>query len=512
MLPRALALLAAVLLATPTLAADQNRPNFLIVLSDDLGYGDLACYGHPTLITPNIDQFAAEGLKLTSCYAGHPNCSPSRTAIMTGRFPFRVGVWDWIPVNSPMHVPKSEITVATLLRRAGYDTAHVGKWHMNGKFNSTAQPQPPDHGFNYWFSTQNNALPNHHNPANFVRNAVPVGKLRGYAAPLVAREAIHWLQDVRDKTKPFFLYVCFHEPHEPINTDPKYANLYTTDDPSLAAHHGNITQMDAAFGKLMTAVDKLGLRKNTYIMFTSDNGPAITRIHPHGSAGPLRAKKGHLYEGGIRVPGIIRWPGHTKPGSQSDIPVSGIDLLPTVCEIAGIPLPSDRAIDGTSFLPVIKGKPIKRETPLYWHFPRAKSIPKVAMRIGDWKILATLEDLPEKQDMAIRPGEMKALKTATLATFELYNLAKDIGESNNLAKNKPKKLKEMIAKLRPLYKEVVADAPNWPLWKRSGHGREIDIIWPAYSKRGQRQRADAMAERKKSEDTQHKRPRFRHTN
>ena len=489
MVCRVLAILSSLALSsTAVFAADQPaRPNFVIVLADDLGYGDLACYGHPTIQTPNIDQFASEGLRLTSCYAAHPNCSPSRTGLMTGRNPFRVGVHDWIPYESPIHMRKREITIATLLRQAGYDTAHVGKWHMNGLFNRPGQPQPPDHGFNYWFSTQNNALPNHHNPENFVRNAKRVGRLEGYAGPLVAKEAIHWLNDIRDEEKPFFLYVCFHEPHEPIATDPKYAKLYPSDDPSFSAHHGNITQMDAAFGEVMDALNDLKLRDNTFVLFTSDNGPAITGVHPHGSAGPLRDKKSYLYEGGIRVPGIIRWPGHVQPGTTSDTPVSGVDLLPTLCAITDVPVPDDRAIDGTNILPVLKGKSIERETPLYWQFNRARGEPKVAMRIGDWKILATLKGLPEKKTVDIKPGEMKALKSAELDTFELYNLREDIGETNDLAQEKPEKLKEMVAKLRPLYLEIREETPTWPVWIRAEHEvTPIPIEWPDYSKRGKK--------------------------
>src|SRR5687767_13094517 len=140
-------------------AAAAERPNIVLVLADDLGYGDLACFGAKDIRSPNLDQLAKEGLRLTSCYAGHANCSPSRTALMTGRTPTRVGVRNWIPHGSPVHVRKSEITIATLLKQAGYATCHVGKWHMNGEFNEPTQPQPGDHGFDHWFSTQNNAIP-----------------------------------------------------------------------------------------------------------------------------------------------------------------------------------------------------------------------------------------------------------------------------------------------------------------------------------------------------------------
>ncbi len=446
------------------------RPNFVIMLADDLGYGDLACYGNPVIQTPNLDRLAREGLRLTDCYAAAANCSPARTGLMTGRTPYRVGIHNWIPMYSPMHVRRSEITVARLLRDAGYTTCHVGKWHLNGQFNLPDQPQPSDHGFDHWFSTQNNALPNHHNPDNFVRNGKAVGQLEGYSAQLVADEAIRWLREIRDRRQPFFLFVCFHEPHEPIATDPRFAELYPSpDDPSRAAHHGNVTQMDDAFGRLARTLDELGLRDETFLFFTSDNGPAITGRHPHGSAGPLREKKGHMYEGGIRVPGILRWPGHTRPGSQSSEPVCGVDLLPTLCEIAGIPVPRDRAIDGASFLPILDGRAMERKTPLYWQFNWASSKPKAAMRIGDWKILAQLTAPDRKPGADITAADMQAIKTAELSTFELYNLREDISETRDRSADQPDRCREMAATLEKMYREVRDESPTWPEWE-----------WPRY--------------------------------
>jgi arylsulfatase A len=464
-------------------AAAPTKPNILLVLCDDLGYGDLACFGDKTLQTPNLDKFATEGMKLTSCYAAHGNCSPSRTALMTGRTPTRVGVRNWIPEESPVHVPRGEISVATLLKRAGYATCHSGKWHMNGQFNQPTQPQPNDHGFEHWFSTQNNALPCHRNPNNFVRDSKEVGKLEGYSAHLVVDEALRWL-GARDQAKPFFLYVCFHEPHEPIATDPKYAKLYPSDDPSYSAHHGNITQMDDAFGRLMRALDERGLRENTFVLFTSDNGPAITPMHPHGSVGPLRDKKGSLHEGGIRVPGIVRWPGKTKPGSVSDEPVCGVDFLPTACALAGIKPPRDRKLDGASFLPVLNGKPVARSTPLYWHFNRASSDAKVTVRAGDWKILATLDKNPSRPSNDVTKEEERMFKEAELATFSLYNLRDDIGEKTDLATKEPAKLAELKALLEAKYREVRAESPTWPAWTFTGaEGKKIE--WPDYWKKKQ---------------------------
>ncbi|MBI5818205.1 MAG: sulfatase-like hydrolase/transferase [Verrucomicrobia bacterium] len=459
------------------------KPNIVLVLCDDLGYGDLACFGDKALHTPNLDKFATEGLRLTSCYAAHGNCSPSRTALMTGRTPTRVGVRNWIPEESPVHVPRSEICVATLLKRAGYATCHSGKWHMNGQFNQPTQPQPNDHGFEHWFATQNIALPCHRNPNNFARNGQDVGKLEGYSAHLVVDEAIRWL-GTRDPAKPFFLHVCFHEPHEPIATDPKYTKLYPSDDPSYSAHHGNITQMDDAFGRLMRALDERELRENTFVFFTSDNGPAITPMHPHGSVGPLRDKKGSLYEGGIRVPGIVRWPGRTRSGSVSDEPVCGVDFLPTACAIAGIEPPRDRRLDGASFLPVLDGKPVARSTPLYWHFNRASSDAKVALRAGDWKILATLDKNVSLRGNDITEEDERVFKEAGLAAFSLYNLRADIGERTDLAAKETAKLAELKALLQAKYQEVRAESPVWPAWKFTGaEGRKIE--WPDYWKKRQ---------------------------
>jgi arylsulfatase A len=444
-------------------AAAAERPNIVVMLADDLGYGDLHCYGDEKLQTPNLDKLAAEGLRMTSCYAGHPNCSPSRTALMTGRTPTRVGVRNWIPEGSPMHVRQSEITIATLLKKAGYVTCHSGKWHMNGAFNKPTQPQPGDHGFDHWFSTQNNAVPSHRNPDNFVRNGEPVGKLEGYSAHIVVDEALRWLKS-RDAARPFFLYVCFHEPHEPIASDEKYTKLYPSDDPTYSAHHGNITQLDDACGRLLAALDEMKIRENTLVIFTSDNGPAITPRHPHGSAGPLRNKKGSCYDGGIRVPGIIRWPGKTTAGSTSDEPICHVDFLPTVCEITGIAGPSDRKLDGASWLDVLSGGQVKRTTPLYWHFNQAIGGPKVALRHGDWKILATL-DKDQPVGTALTPQTESDFKAAKLLEYQLYNLKDDIGESRDLAASQPAKFAEMQKLLAAKYEEVKAESPVWPPWQ-----------------------------------------------
>ncbi len=446
-----------------------RKTNFLIILTDDLGYGDLGCFGNQTIKTPNLDRLASQGMRLTSCYAAAPVCSPSRVGLLTGRTPSRVGVYDWIPGGHPMHLPRNEITVATILKQAGYATCHVGKWHCNGQFNSPEQPQPGDHGFEHWFSTQNNAAPTHHNPDNFVRNGVPVGGLQGYSSHIIAGEAIHWLKDLRDPSKPFFLYVCFHEPHEPVDSPPDLVAEYPqATKKGEALYYANVTNMDRAVGRLMRALDEMKLADDTLVFFTSDNGPeTLDRYRgawrSHGSPGPLRGMKLHLYEGGIRVPGILRWPGHTKPQQVVNEPVSGVDLLPTLCEIAGVKVPVDRALDGASFLPIFEGKPIHRKTPLFWHYFRSIGPPKAALRSGDWMVLGQWDGPPLSGGGSLRPGDMEIIKSARLTGFELYNLSGDLKQASNRASEEPERLKQMSQMLVDKYTQVQSEGPVWNL-------------------------------------------------
>lgn len=427
--------------------APTKRLNFVIFLCDDLGYGDLECYGHPVIRTPHLDNLAAEGMKLTDCYAAAPVCSPARAGMLTGRTPYRVGIYDWIPQGSPMHLRQSETTVATLLKSAGYATCHSGKWHCSGTMGGS-QPTPADHGFDHWFSTQNNALPSHHDPRNFYRNGKQVGPLTGYSSTLIVEEAIQWLKS-RPQQQPFVLFIWFHSPHEPVATAEEFVTMYpNVDHPNRAIYYGNVTQMDHEVGRLLAALDDLGLRDDTFVMFTSDNGPETLNRYrgaarSYGSPGSLRGMKLHMYEGGIRVPGIIRWPGHTRPGQVCTEPINGTDVLPTLCELGGASVPTDRAIDGASILPVFEGKPVERTIPLYWQYDRAIGRPKVVMRQGDWKILAYKD----------------------LAEFELYNVREDIAEKRNLAAREPARLKTMSDRLAVLYAEVRAEGPKWPAKK-----------------------------------------------
>ena len=312
--------------STRAFSAPSSRPpNIVTVLCDDLGYGDLHCFGHPSIQSPNLDRFAAQGTRFTDFYAAAPVCSPSRAGLLTGRTPDRCGIYDWIPPNNPMHLRRQEITWPALLRDHGYSTCLSGKWHLNGFFNSPQHPQPSDHGFQHWFATHNNAAPTHQNPNNFVRNGKPVGPLQGYSSTLIVDESIRWL-DTLDSKSPFALHVCFHSPHEPIATAEEFTGRYPMADPrNRALYYGNVTQMDHEFGRLLAALQRRGDAENTLILFTSDNGPETLLRYPgsarsYGSANPLRSMKLSLYEGGYRVPGILHWPARLKPGRTDSIP------------------------------------------------------------------------------------------------------------------------------------------------------------------------------------------------
>jgi len=418
--------------------AEQNKPNIVHIYCDDLGYGDLGCFGNPVIRTPELDKLAAEGMRLTDFYCPSPVCSPSRAGVMTGQTPNRTGVYDWIPENSGVHLTGNEITVPQLLRSGGYTTCHSGKWHLISKWDGS-EPTPGDHGFDYWFSTQNNAHPTHHNPDNFIRNGKPVGPLEGYSSTIIVDEAIRFIKQVYRQQQPFALFVWFHSPHEPIATAEKFMDWYPdVEEPTRIEYFGNVSQMDYEVGRLMRVLNDLNLRDETLVMFSSDNGPETLKRHSqafrsHGSPGPFRGMKLHMYEGGIRVPGIIRWPGKTHPGQVCHEPVCGVDILPTFCEIASVQVPDDRPIDGTSILPIFNNNSPEREVPLYWQYDRAISNVKIAIREGAWKLLVDRE----------------------LGAPELYNLEDDWGETKNRTFDERQRVRTMRKKLRQMHESVL---------------------------------------------------------
>ena len=420
---------------------DAKRPNIVFVLVDDLGYGDLPCYGNSIARTPHLDRFAAEGMRFTDFYAPSAVCSPSRAGILTGRSPLRCGVITAIQEGRDMHLRSSEITIATMLKEAGYDTCHVGKWHLNGKFNSPDQPQPGDHGFGYWMATQNVARPSHQNPINFVRNGTPVGKLDGYSGPLVAREAVEWLEKRADKSKPFFLNVWLHEPHLPIGNDPAFESPYGDMEPMKRKYFGNVTQMDAAFGDLLAGLDKLGLTDNTIVFFTSDNGPESLPFgkENHGSTGGLRGAKRMTYEGGVRVPLLVGWPGHVPAGAVTSTPAVGMDMFPTFCALAGIALPKDRVFDGENLLPLLTGGKMEGERPIFLFSSNEPSGLHYAIRLGEWKILSSRD----------------------FRRCELYRLSDDPHETVDRSTFLPQQVARLLPMLKKTVTEMQAEYAPW---------------------------------------------------
>ncbi len=417
--------------------ADDQKPNIVVFLADDMGWGDSATYGHQFIKTPNMDKLAAEGMKFTQGYSACGVCSPSRSAILTGRTPYRNGVWRHLSGNHQAHLRTSEITYPELLKEIGYATCHVGKWHLLSKqqFNNKQFPHPDEHGYDYWMATQNNAIPSHKHPNNFFRNGKPVGATDSYSAPFVADEAIKWLTEIRDPAKPFALSVWVHEPHKPIATDIKFSQQYEGQNKRDQTYFGNISQLDYALGKVMETLEAQGVADNTLLIFSSDNGPVIG---VGGSSGGLRGSKRSDFEGGVRVPFLAKWPGHIKPGSVSDTPVIGSDIFATVLDMVNIPLPTDRTIDGASMLPVFEGKQADRKIPMFWRTHVSNPQDRVAVRVGDWKIVGN--DL--------------------LTQFMLFNVQEDWQEKNNLASSEPEKLEEMKTTLLKTWKDIVKEGPN----------------------------------------------------
>ena len=430
------------LLAFPILIfADAPKPNVIVLLADDLGYGDLACFGHPKIKTPHLDRLASDGIKLTSCYCGQSVCSPSRAALMTGRNPNRYGVKDWIPQGSGIFLPKTEDTVAARLKSVGYKTCLAGKWHLNSKFNGE-EPTPGDHGFDHWLATQNNAGPSHQDPVNFVRNSKRVGPLKGNSSTLVMDEALGFIRDNKDK--PFCVFVTFHAPHEPVAVPNEFSDQYKDEPDQMARiYFGSVSLIDHEVGRLVKFLDAEKLAANTLVFFSSDNGPETLNRYKgaersHGSPGPLRGMKLHMTEGGNRVPGIVRWPSRIKPGQVIDEPVTFVDMMPTLCALTGAKLP-EKSLDGANVGSLLlDGKPPERKVPLYWQYDKALSDTKPA-----WTV-------------AIRRGDFKLLADAALEKFALYDLKADVGEKTDLAGD-PKlaeRLKAMMGELRTMWAKV----------------------------------------------------------
>ncbi len=471
-----LSFFAIVLLSSVGNALGDSRPNFLVILCDDLGYGDLECYGHPHIKTPNLNKLAADGIRFTDFYSAAPVCSPSRVGLLTGRSPNRAGVYDWIPpagkpkpdAREQVHMRASETTISQLLSDAGYATCMAGKWHCNSQFNSPQQPQPGDFGFDHWMATQNNAAPSHKHPNNYVRNGKPVGPTEEFSCQIAADEVIRWLSNRSNRDQPFFCFVPFHEPHEPVASPEALVDQYrqVAESEDQAQYFANVANVDLAVGRLVKALNQIDERENTLIVFTSDNGPETLNRYrgaqrSYGQPGPLRGMKLHTTEAGFRVAGIMNWKARMKAGQTVATPVSSLDFLPTFCKLAGAQIPADLNLDGTDFLPAIDGKPIQRTKPLVWAYYNAINDARVAMRDGKWKVLAKLNggDLAKMQNITVET--LPIVRDATLTDIEIYDVTTDTGESRNLAAAEPALAKRLGAKLAAEYRELVATSHAW---------------------------------------------------
>ena len=439
------------------------RPNIIFILADDLGYGDLGCYGQKEIATPNIDRLAKEGLIFTDYYAGSTVCAPSRCALMTGLHTGHC----WIRGNALIPLRPSDVTVAELLKKAGYTTGIIGKWGL-GEAGTTGIPNKK--GFDYWFGYLNQRHAHNYYPEFLWKNQEKIAvegnqlppessaedriggwgrsvKQVTYSGDLFTKEALAFLE--QNKDRPFFLYLTYTTPHannEAGQNGMEVPSLGQYADKNWPApqkgHAAMISRMDGDIGKLMAKLKELRLDENTLVMFSSDNGP-----HKEGgadpgfnkSSGPLRGYKRDLYEGGIRVPMLARWPEKIKAGSVSNHVSAFWDFLPTCCELAGIETPQD--IDGISILPTLLGQTQnqKKHEFLYWEFHEQGK--KQAVRTGDWKGIRL--NVAKDPDVPI----------------ELYNLKTDIAEEHNIAEKNP----DIIAKMADHMKASRTPSEHWPL-------------------------------------------------
>jgi len=438
-----------------------TQPNILLIYVDDLGYGDLGSYGHPVLKTPNIDALADAGLRLTNYYAPSALCSPSRAGLLTGRYPYRTGIKSWIPEGSDIYLHAEEITLAEILRSVGYATAHIGKWHLNSDLGSDVEPQPTDQGFDYFYGHNAFQIPTNRNPTNVFRNGVSLGMQKGYTADLYADESIKWLEQ-RDQDKPFFLYLSMAEPHTTFENPPEFNRMYAefTRGPIVpiksgssvppkddlvprgpGEYYANITYMDFQLGRVLRALEDMGIEDDTVVVFASDNGPVTSawlqwyETNAYGSTGGLRGRKHFLYEGGIKVPAIIRYPGVTRPGSTSNELALGTDIFTTLVKIGGGEPPQDRPIDGIDIAPMLAGDSLP-DRAVFWSLSSAGEL-EFAVRRGSWKLLLDRERNPR----------------------ELYDLAKDPLEFFNLLEEN----ETIVEQLNEFFEDMIASIESDPV-------------------------------------------------
>ncbi len=471
---RSIFLLTLLLLAQ---TASARKPNVVVILLDDSGWTDFGCYGSQ-IDTPNIDRVASEGMVFTDCHSAAPNCSPARAGLLTGRTPSRVGMYSYRPPNHVMHLRDQEITIAEILKKQGYHTGHFGKWHLSTLLDQQ-QASPADQGFDYSLGTDNNAQPTHLNPVNFVRNGKAIGKTEGYSCQIVVDETIQWLNRIKagPESDPFFACVWYHEPHTPIASPKQLVDKYMAKYPELskkhATYYANIENVDIATGRLLDHIKKLRIDEQTLVFITSDNG-GLNRFSNQG----LRGKKSNLWEGGHRVPGIFRWPGKIQPNNQCTVPVSGVDLLPTICEITGANVPADRKIDGTSLAGLLTGKTstLERTTPLYWFFYRLN--PALALRDGKWVLIADTNDSTRPKTHGLIAADMPFIKSSRPEKFMLFNLDSELAQLTDVSADNPQVLERLKSAALKMHAEVIAEGPVWEI---PDTGRKPKArIWDSY--------------------------------
>jgi arylsulfatase A-like enzyme len=454
-----LLLLLAHLIPVPAVGAAPARPpNIVFILADDLGYMDIGANNPQTFYeTPNIDRLARRGMRFTQGYAACCVCSPTRGSIMTGKYPPRFGITDFIPGMRPgrmlsapnaRQLPLEEVTIAEALRDGGYTTFFAGKWHLgNGEYAPSAQGFPRD----LMNSTGQFFYPPSDSPP-------PDSKDDPKTTDRIVNEAVRFIGGHKDK--PFFAYLPFLAVHTPIGARAdliaKYEKKRASAPPEAwgqereravrlvqnhAAYAAMLEQLDLGIGRVLTALDENGLGEKTIVFFMSDNGGlATSEGHPTSNL-PLRGGKGWPYEGGVRVPWIVCAPGVTTPGSTCDSPVISTDYYPTLLELAGLPTKPEQHRDGVSLLPLLKGQAAGRGKPLFWHYPHYGNqggAPHGAIRAGDWKLIEWYEE----------------------GALELYNVSQDISEKHNLAARQPAMVKELHASLIAWRQEVGALMPT----------------------------------------------------
>lgn len=441
------------LAAAPVAAQNRaKKPNIILVLLDDLGWRDFGIYGSQHYETPELDRLAREGVRFTQAYAACPVCSPTRASIMTGKYPARLHLTDWIPgrrqwpsskllrVEFEQQLPLTETTIAEMLKPIGYRCGSIGKWHLGG-----GEFTPDHQGFDVSVGgNERGGLGSFFGP--FPVPGLENTTKEDYISDVLTGAAEKFIEASAQAKQPFFLYMPHYLVHIPLNAKAALIDKYKTKfgdvkwpDPVYAAM---VEHFDQSLGRLRKKLDQLGIAQDTIIMVTSDNGglrneSSNSKLITDNS--PLRAGKGHLYEGGIREPLIVNWPGVTKAGTVTDAQVCSIDLLPTIAEMAGARAVS--GIDGLSYAPLLRGgSPPKREA-LFWHYPHYSNqggVPGGAVRKGDWKLIEFYED----------------------GRLELYNLKDDLGERRNLIRQEPKHAAELHALLKEWRHKLNATMPK----------------------------------------------------